>query len=451
MKIERELVREKICVVGLGYVGLTLAVTMAEAGFQVIGIEKNDEVKNKLRAGQPHFFETGLDRVLERVLENGQFKIAEDISSELDVFIITVGTPLDENGEARLDMVQEAAAMVAEQATSGALVIMRSTLKLGTTRELIFPVLSKRLDKFDLAFCPERTLEGQALKELLSLPQIVGGINQRSTIRAANLFQMITPTVVRVSSPEAAEMIKLVDNSQRDVAFAYSNEVAMICDESDVSALEVIRAGKLGYPRTNLFMPGPVGGPCLSKDPHILAEGARQRGVVAGLTLMARKVNESQPEQVAQRLKKLMLTLGISTPKRIALCGLAFKGRPATDDLRGTVAIDILREIKSVFPMSTYVGYDPMVGPLDIAGLGLTPVESLDDAFAESELVLILNNHPQFEVMDIGTLSRLMAASGFIYDFWGQFDPEKIDLPNSVGYGGLGFMAHAKYPIGKGE
>lgn len=449
MKIDRKLVREKICVVGLGYVGLTLAVTMAEAGFKVLGVEKNDVVRNKLRGGKPHFFETGLDRVLERVLANGQFTVSENIGSEPDVFIITVGTPLGENGEARLDMVQEAAEMVAEQATSGALVIMRSTLKLGTTRDLIFPVLRKRLADFDLAFCPERTLEGQALKELLALPQIVGGINQRSTIRAANLFQMITPTVVRVSSPEAAEMIKLVDNSQRDVAFAYSNEVAKICDQSGVSALEVIKAGKLGYPRTNLFMPGPVGGPCLSKDPHILAEGARQKGVVADLTLTARKVNESQPEQVAEQLRHLMESLGIAKPKRIALCGLAFKGRPATDDLRGTVAIDIFREIRNVFRLSNYVGYDPMVGPLEIEALGLNPVESLDEAFAESELVLILNNHTQFEMMDVGRLSRLMASSGFIYDFWGQFDPEKIDLASNVGYGGLGFMAHANYPSGE--
>ena len=144
-----------------------------------------------------------------------------------------------------------------------------------------------------------------------------------------------------------------------------------------------------------------------------------------------------------------MPTLGIASPKRIALCGLAFKGRPATDDLRGTVAIDIFREMKSAFPNATYIGYDPMVVSQEIEALGLNPVKSLDGAFDKSELVLILNNHPQFESMDVGRLSRLMAGPGFIYDFWGLFDPGNLDLPNSVGYGGLGFMAHAKYPSGK--
>ena len=143
---------------------------------------------------------------------------------------------------------------------------MRSTVKIGTTRNLVHPVLEASGKRFDLAFCPERTVEGQALEELRWLPQIVGGETLDVTVRAGQLFQFLTPTVVRVSSVETAEMVKLVDNSQRDVHFAYSNEVARVCDVIGISAAEVIQAGKRGYPRTNLPMPGPVGGPCLEKD-----------------------------------------------------------------------------------------------------------------------------------------------------------------------------------------
>jgi UDP-N-acetyl-D-mannosaminuronic acid dehydrogenase len=439
-----------VCIIGLGYVGLTLAVSMAEIGFNVLGIEKRADVVKQLVIGQPHFHEPKLPEVLKRVKELERFSISDSIPEGLNakVFIITVGTPLGENGLTRLDMVEAAAKQVASCMKAGSLIIMRSTLKLGTTRNVVKPILDGVGCAYDLAFCPERTIEGHALTELRQLPQIVSGDSYEATLRASTLFQFLTPTVVKVRDLETAEMIKLVDNAQRDVHFAYSNEIARICDAVGVSAIEVIRAGKLGYPRTNLFMPGPVGGPCLSKDSHILNEGLSQYHIQAEMTAIARKINERQPEEIADFLaKKIRNMKGFSSSPVISLLGLAFKGQPATDDLRGSMALPIFQALKNVFKTAIFRGYDACVSQKEINGFGLIPCIDLESAFTESDLVIILNNHTCFSSMPIFTLAEKMKKPGVIYDFWNHFSDRELPLPEGTGYIGLGHHSMAQYPV----
>ena len=321
----------------------------------------------------------------------------------------------------------------------GALVIMRSTVKLGTTRDVVVPILDRACVGYDLAFCPERTLEGRALEELRSLPQIVGGLTHRATNRAAQFFQFVTPTIVRVRDAETAEMIKMIDNAQRDVNFAFANEVARICDAVDVSAAEVIRAGKLAYPRTNLPLPGPVGGPCLSKDPYILAEGLEATGVVPEMTLAARRINERQPDEIADWLgARLAATPGFPAAPSICLAGIAFKGRPATDDLRGTMARPILTALTRIFPHARFSGYDAMAEDAAIAGFGLEPRTSLEAAFDGADLVMVLNNHPVFQAMPIELLTGRMNRPGLVYDLWNHFDTAALELQRGTGYVALG-------------
>ena len=296
-----------ICVLGLGYVGLTLAVTLADAGFVVQGVEVRDDLVNGLNNGSAHFSEPGLQHRLKRAINSGMLKCFSEIpvSERKRIFIVTVGTPLSIDGVSRTDMITNVAHDVASALSDGDLVIMRSTVKLGTTRKVFKPILDDAGKSYDLAFCPERTLEGKALVELRHLPQIVGGITSQAAVRASQFFQFITPTVIRVSSVETAEMIKLVDNVSRDVMFGFANEVAAACDATGVSATEVITAGKLGYPRTNIPQPGPVGGPCLEKDPHIFAESLDEHGYRPSITLAARSLNEKQPENTIKFIKSI--------------------------------------------------------------------------------------------------------------------------------------------------
>jgi nucleotide sugar dehydrogenase len=443
-RLDEQLKDHAVCVLGLGYVGLTLAVAMADVGFRVVGVEIRDSVLDLLRRGEPHFHEPGLVEKLRRVIRSGHLRCEKNIPRDFagTVFIVTVGTPLGADGRARLDMVENISREVAGRLKPGDLVIMRSTVKLGTTRRIVRPILDAAKVPYQLAFCPERTLEGRALVELRQLPQIVGGVTAEAAVRAAQIFQFLTPTVVRVSDVETAEMIKMVDNAQRDVAFAYANEIARACDAVGVSAAEVIRAGKLGYPRTNLPLPGPVGGPCLEKDPHIFAEGLREAGLEPEITMAARRINERQPEEVVAHVAKL---LG-GDVREIALLGIAFKGQPATDDLRGTMARPTLEALKRRYPRARYRGYDAVVSDADQRAFGLESCETIAAALKGAQLALILNNHAVFGAMPIAELADGMARPGLIYDFWNCFTASDLHLPAGVGYMALGSHGRALLP-----
>jgi UDP-N-acetyl-D-mannosaminuronic acid dehydrogenase len=444
-----DFVDRRVCILGLGYVGLTLAVSMADVGFEVLGVEIRKSVLDLLGSGKAHFHEPGLERKLHQVTQSNHLKFAQEIPSDWvgSVFIITVGTPLAENGRSRLDMIENAARQVVQKLKTGGLIIMRSTVKLGTTRKTVMPILDSSGYKYELAFCPERTLEGNALAEIRTLPQIVGGLTYGAGIRASQLFQFLTPTVVRVSDIETAEMIKLVDNAQRDVAFAYANEVARACDAIGVSAAEVIQAGRLGYPRTNLPMPGPVGGPCLEKDSHILAEGLRELGVEIEITMAARRTNQNQPAEIVTYIESVISTFdGFAIKPVITLMGIAFKGRPATDDLRGTMAKPILAHLRKTFPHASFRGYDEVVSESEIRSFGLEPVKTLEEAFAGTSLLLILNNHPVFDSMPINDLSSSMMAPSLIYDFWNCFKNADLHLSKGVTYMALGSHGRANLP-----
>ena len=432
---------KRICVIGLGYVGLTLAATMAEIGFDVHGVEIRDDVRDGLEHGEPHFFEPGLPEMIERAQDAERLSLAKHITDETQarVYIVTVGTPLDAAGKSRMDMVENVSREIAAVLREGDLVIMRSTVTIGTTRDIVMPILNDACVTHDIAFCPERTLEGQALPELRHLPQIVGGQNEAATNRAAQLFQLMTPTTVRVGSIEAAETIKLVDNAQRDVRFGFANEVARVCDAVGVSAEEVIRAGKLGYPRTNLPMPGPVGGPCLEKDPYILAESVDDGFGELAITMAARRLNERQPGDCVRAIRAITDRLqGFAASPTITLAGIAFKGRPVTDDLRGTMARPILAALKDAYPDARFQGYDAAVTPENIRDLGLEPMDGLEAAFDRADLIVIANNHPSFEAMPITRLAQHMAKPGLIYDFWNNFVAADLKLPNGIQYVALG-------------
>ncbi len=431
-----------VCVMGLGYVGLTLAVAMADVGFNVHGVEIRANVVRDLLRGQPHFHEPGLAGRLARVLKSKRLTVSEHIAGgpQASLYVVTVGTPLGEDGKVRVSMIANVVREIAEHLKDGDMVMMRSTVELGTTRKIVKPILDATGRRYDLVFCPERTLEGQALRELRELPQIVGGHDRESLIRAAQVFQFLTPTVVQVSSLETAELIKLVDNAQRDVHFGLSNEVARIADAIGVSAVEVIRAGKLGYPRTQLPMPGPVGGPCLEKDSYILANGLKEVGISPEIIMTARRINERQPAEVISQLCDFChRSADFPDAPVITLAGMAFKGRPETDDLRGTMAKPILAALRSSFPTAKFRGFDAIVSEQSMREtFGLDPVRSIGEAFAGSHLVVIANNHPCFERMPLSMLAETMAQPGVIFDFWNNFGGMNVELPEGITYTGLG-------------
>jgi nucleotide sugar dehydrogenase len=397
-----------ICIVGMGYVGLTLAVVLAERGFRVTGLEINPDILNRLRSGRSHFHEVGLPVRLRKVLDTGALQIREHIAAGANLptaYIISVGTPLGIDGKPRIDMVEHVTREIAEAMPSGSLIVLRSTVVIGTTRKVVLPVLQASGKEFHLAYCPERTIEGKALEELRSLPQIVGGLGPRDAWRAAAIFQELTPTTLRVSSLETAEVIKLLDNSFRDLFFAFGNEVALLCDAIGIDGVEVIQAANTGYARTNIASPGFVGGPCLEKDPHILAYSLAPFDFTPKLISAGRQLNEDLPGHVIHSLLIDLPKDRLPAVPIVSICGLAFKGRPETDDLRGTPAKILIQEIKSALPGADIRGQDFAVSPEAIASLGLKPV-SIEEAFEGANLVIVANNNAKYQWLDYNELFK---------------------------------------------
>ena len=432
-----------VCVVGLGYVGLTLAVVLAGVGFQVDGVEIREDVVAQLRQGRAHFFEPGLNNRLKRLISSGQMRVTQRIPADTKatVYFVSVGTPLGPAGQVHADMITASCTEIAQHMKAGDMVIMRSTVCLGTTRAVVIPILDKVGVPYDIAFCPERTVEGQALAELRTLPQIIGAGSGGALVRATRLFNALTPTVVRVPSIEVAEMVKLVDNTYRDITFAFANEVAHMCDGVGVSAHDVIMAGKLGYPRTNVPMPGLVGGPCLEKDTHILAESVRACGVVPEIAVAARTLNERQPSDIVRRLKSFAAASIQDWPEcpEIAVLGFAFKGRPVTDDLRGSMVRPLLNELRRCFPRARLRGWDAAVTADAISAAFKVDAKSdMASAVAGANLVLIANNHPYFQEILLDEMAEELGRPALIYDLWNHFSARDLKLPAGVFYMALG-------------
>jgi UDP-N-acetyl-D-mannosaminuronic acid dehydrogenase len=414
-----------IGIVGLGYVGLTLATALAEIGYSVIGVERRSDIVDLTNQGIPHFSETGLEEALRQQV--GALRLQAHFcfpeNSTCRVYVITVGTPLNDDGMARLDMIENASRQAAENMKDGALVILRSTVKVGTARDIVAPILASTGKKFHLAMCPERTLEGKALEELRKLPQIVGADDKLTRDMAAEVFGRLTNTIVNVSSLESAELIKLVDNTFRDVQFAFANEVARACEACGVNAYEVISSGKLGYPRTNVPLPGLVGGPCLEKDPHILYQSLIERGLKLDITPAARLVNERQPRETVEFIVQEMVNRGLPNHTKIAVLGLAFKGVPATDDLRGSMALKVVNQLIERMPTCKLYGYDPVISAQNLTQnvKQVIACNTLEEAISGAGVVIIANNHPDFSKLSISIFRKKLQNFGFVYDYWSHF------------------------------
>jgi UDP-N-acetyl-D-mannosaminuronic acid dehydrogenase len=424
-------------VVGLGYVGLTLAVALARKGFVIHGAEQSPTVRATLATGRPHLFEPGLDDGLTRWLGT-RIHVAEALPDEgVDAAIICVSTPVDPaSGQPQLDNLRAAARQVAAGARPDTLVVVRSTVPVGASRAIVLPELAARQPAPRLAMAPERTIQGQALRELEELPQVVGGLDAASGDAAAALFGRLARRVVRVSSLEAAELVKLVNNCHTDLIYGYGNEVALLAERWGLDPLEVIQAANLDYPRPDLSRPGFVGGGCLSKDPYILISSAAATGHEPALIGAARRLNEALPVRVAERLIALIRReRGSTEGARLAVLGWAYKGWPPTDDMRGAPVTPMLPLFRAAG--LELRGHDYLVQPEVLAGLGATPL-SVEAALDGADAVLITMNHPEYAKLDLAALLPTLRRPAVLYDAWRSLDEETVRQAG-VTYAALGY------------
>ena len=431
----------QICVMGMGYVGLTLSVTLAEVGYDVLGVDINKSTIKKLSNGHPHFFEKNLAVRLKHQVLNKKLSFVTKAPNEYyDVIIISVGTPLKEGSKVpNFSYMDQVIHDVTDIIKPGTLVCMRSTVPVGITKTKVLPAIETKTDlrvgkDFFLAFTPERTIEGKALQELRENSQIVGGITKACTEKAANFFLHITPTVVSVSSTEIAEFSKIIDNCYRDLKFSFSNEMALVSEHIGLDIYEVLNAANIHYPRNNIPVPSPgVGGACLSKDPHIFIDFAKKAGYHPKLISEARSINEKYPGIIADRIESKYHGLGCDLNKStVLIAGFAFKGKPETADLRDSTTLSLLREIRSR-SSCRIKGYDPIVSDSEIRAMGIDPVV-LPTGFKDVDILIIANNHESYSDWDIYELISRMNKPCIIYDGWRMLNKETVETFEKVLY-----------------
>lgn len=424
-----------IGVVGMGYVGLTLTAALARAGHTVYGVDAQPRVLAELARGRPHIYEPGVEEVFEELV-GSRIHIGSELPGHgLDAAVICVSTPIDEaSRQPNLSNLAAAARDIARWCDPQTLVVVRSTVPIGSSRRIVLPALCDAWGQARLVMAPERTIQGKALQELVELPQVVGGLDEASLAAGVDVFASLARQIVPVSSLEVAEMVKLSNNCHTDVIYAFGNQVALIAEEHGIDPLEVIKAANLNYPRPDLARPGYVGGGCLSKDPYLMMSSAgREPELVRG----ARELNEYLPRHVAERVVQMLREeRGTTAGLRIAVLGWAYKGWPPTDDMRGT-------PIASMMPIFTeagltVLGHDPMVTDAVIRQYGGEPV-SLDKAFSEADAVLVITDHPDYRAVRAEAMFGERRPA-FVYDSWRVLDEAAIAAAG-VRYAGLGYEA----------
>ncbi len=393
---------QRVVVVGLGYIGLPTAAVIARAGAAVIGVDVNTAVVDTVNEGRVHIEEVDLHGLVQGVVARGRLR-ASVTPEPADAFVIAVPTPIRDDRTPDVSHVLEAARTIAPVLKAGDLVILESTSPVGTTDRVAALIAAARPDlkvpghcagtpDLYVAYCPERVLPGRILVELVDNDRVIGGITPRCARRAMAFYRGFVRGACLTTTARAAEMVKLVENSYRDVNIAFANELSMIAEELGVDVWEVIRLANR-HPRVNILQPGPgVGGHCIAVDPWFLIAGAPE---TAHLIRAAREVNETKTDFVIGRAMRLVETMVASDPNaRVACLGLAFK--PNIDDFRESPAVTVAAALARRFGAAVRL-VEPFAAalPMEFAGTGAALVE-LDDALAECGLLIVLVDHDLF-------------------------------------------------------
>jgi UDP-N-acetyl-D-mannosaminuronic acid dehydrogenase len=389
----------KICVMGLGYIGLPTATVIAGRGMQVIGVDKNPHVIEMVNQGKPHIVEPDLEGLVSKVVSEKKLQ-AYDAPKKADVFIITVPTPILEDKSPDMSYVNAALEEVASHLCAGNMVIIESTSPVGTTDDacallakarpdLTFPHQEGEASDIRVAYCPERVLPGRILTELIHNDRIIGGVTPACALLAGAFYSQFVRGLCHQSESKVAELVKLAENASRDVNIAFANELSNVCIHHGIDANEVIQFANL-HPRVNILNPGPgVGGHCIPIDPWFIVDRAPR---VTPLMKMARKINDERPLKIAktviQKAKKL------KNPT-IACLGLAYK--PDVDDLRESPAIEVVKALLSETESRLMVA-EPHIDALPTALAGESRLEFTDalSAITRADIVVTLVNHRSF-------------------------------------------------------
>ncbi|WP_322508940.1 nucleotide sugar dehydrogenase [Anaerolinea sp.] len=406
---------QHICVLGLGYIGLPTASTFATHGLRVTGVDVNPAVLNSLQNGETHIYEPGLRTLVQAAVKSGNLAVSPQ-PVEADAYIIAVPTPFKEGKKADLSFVIAAAEAIVPVLRRGALVVLESTSPPRTTEDVVRPILErsglKAGQDFYLAYSPERVLPGQILRELIENTRVIGGIDSASAEAGRDLYGVFVRGEIILTDATTAEMVKLMENTYRDVNIAIANEFARLAERFGINVWEAIALANR-HPRVRILNPGPgVGGHCISVDPWFLVEAAPD---LATLIRTAREVNDSQPRFVVERVRQ---AAGSLEGLRVAALGLAYKAD--VDDLRESPAIEVCHLLSRAGAQVR--AYEPFKPDAVIEGVETVP--TLGEILDEADVLLLLVGHTVLRNLDPVEVAQLTAAR-IVVDCVNGWEPER--------------------------
>ncbi len=399
---------EKICVIGLGYVGLPTAAVFASRGLSVLGVDTNAAAVDLINQGKVHIVEPDLDILVNGAVTMGKL-VAAAKPEAADAFIIAVPTPFGDGHKPDLSHVQAAARSIAPVLAPGSLVIVESTCPVGTTAQvsqwladdrpdLSFPHQVSDDAQVNIAHSPERVLPGRVLLELVRNDRVVGGLSQTCARRTAALYKIAVEGECHLTTAATAELVKLSENAFRDVNIAFANELSLIADKMDINVWDAIDLANR-HPRVNILQPGPgVGGHCIAVDPWFIAHSAPE---ISPLIQAARGVNDGKPSHVVGKILQAAEAAGADT---IACLGLSYKAD--IDDMRESPALTIAAAVASKFRGQVVI-VEPHTDdlPAAFAGLKNASLYPLAAALEKAQVVALLVDHRDFRELDRERLS----------------------------------------------
>jgi nucleotide sugar dehydrogenase len=439
--------RSGIAVVGFGYIGTVIGAVLAERGWPVTGIDVRRHIVDEINMGATSVREPGLAELVSDNVQAGRLRATTDFSAvaDNDFVIVTVGTPLGPDFEPIVDDIEAAARAVGQHLHAGHLVTLKSTVPPDTTEKLVQPILEEISGlragvDFGLAFCPERLAEGRAIRDLTSIPVVVGGVEERSARACSTLWRhTLGVESVMVDDPRTAEMIKLADNLWIDLNVALANELAKVCDRLEIDVLQVIDAAntlpKVNH-NVNILMPSMgVGGYCLTKDPWFVSHLGQSLGLDLVTPRTSRTVNDTMPVYTFELVKQLLADHGKALEtSRVAVLGIAFKNDTGDCRLTPTKCTVALLE-ESGCDLSVH---DPWVTEdeaLTVTKVALTP--DIELAVKDADALVFLTGHRQFHQIPLVRLAELAAPACVFLDGRNSFDPAEVRAAGLV-YKGIG-------------
>lgn len=399
----------RVGVVGLGYVGLPFALEAAQAGFTVLGIERNRERVEKVNRGE-NYVDDIREEDLREVVAQGKLRAQADFSGaeKMDVIVIAVPTPLDKNLVPDLQYIRHVTGEIAKHLRPGQLISLESTTYPGTTEEVMQPILEssglKAEQDFYLAHSPERVDPGNKRWKTKNTAKVVGGVGPRSLEVAKTFYEQIIETVVPVSSARAAEMVKVFENTFRAVNIALVNELALLCDRMGLNVWEVLDAAFTKPFGIMPFYPGPgVGGHCIPLDPHYLEWKAREYNFRTRFIALAGEINRSMPHFVREKAWRILNEMGKAPSRaKVLILGIAYKGD--ISDWRESPAIEVIKLLQKDGVDVRY--HDPYIPVFRHEGLDLVSVELSDEVLREADLVIITTAHSNVDYERVVRVAR---------------------------------------------